>query len=157
MEYKKWVNRLSFFVPRTWWKSWGGEFIHTFECKKPQVLWSLAFQWSFSLLGSTVGPNLKVGRQGTCCWKWRLEGGVDSSLLGKGREPMLIGTPFLAIARAPPQWSGRTGGWLQMHRLSLRNNRRFKFKTARKLPIIIEKFIGIYPILVKEKPEDVNM
>ena len=47
------------------------------------------------------------------------------------------------------QCPGRTGGWLQMNRLSLRNNR-LKFKTAGKLPIILEEFYSMYPNLIKE-------
>jgi hypothetical protein len=43
-----------------------------------------------------------------------------------------------------------------MNRLSLRNNRS-KFKTAGELPIILEEFIGIYPDLIKDTPEDVNL
>ena len=35
--------------------------------------------------------------------------------------------------------------WLQMNRLSLRNNR-LKLKTAEKLPIILEEFIEYIPI-----------
>ena len=46
--------------------------------------------------------------------------------------------------RTLEQWSGRTGSWLQMNRLSLRNNR-LKFKTAGKLPIILENFIKHTP------------
>ena len=40
------------------------------------------------------------------------------------------------------QWSGRTGSYLQMNRLSLKNNR-LKFKTAEK---ITDYFRGIYRI-----------
>ena len=36
-------------------------------------------------------------------------------------------------------WSGRTGSYLQIYRLSLRNNR-LMFKSAGKLPIILEEF-----------------
>jgi hypothetical protein len=36
-----------------------------------------------------------------------------------------------------------------MNRLSLRNNR-LKLKTAGELLIILEEFIGMYPILIKE-------
>ena len=38
------------------------------------------------------------------------------------------------------QWSGRTGSYLQMNRLSLRN-KRLKLKIAGKLPILIEEII----------------
>ena len=49
------------------------------------------------------------------------------------------------------------GNWqLQMHRLSLRNNR-LKFKTAGKLPIILEESIEYTTRFNKGKPEDVNM
>ena len=41
-------------------------------------------------------------------------------------------------------WSRRTGSELQMTWLSLRNNR-LKFKTAGKLPIILEEFIEYTP------------
>ena len=47
--------------------------------------------------------------------------------------------------QAPELWPGRTGSWLQMNQLSLRNNR-LKFKTAGKLPIILEEFIEYTPI-----------
>ena len=43
------------------------------------------------------------------------------------------------------QWSGRTSSQLQMNRLSLRNNR-LKFKTAGKLPIILEESVEYTPI-----------
>ena len=48
-------------------------------------------------------------------------------------------------------WSGieRTGGYLQMNRLSLRNNR-LKFKTAGKLPIGLEESIEYTPIYWRE-------
>ena len=45
---------------------------------------------------------------------------------------------------------------LQMNWLSLRNNR-LKFKTAGKLPIILEEFIEEYNQFSKGKPNDVNM
>ena len=38
----------------------------------------------------------------------------------------------------------------RMNRLSLLQMNRLKFKTARKLPIILEEFIEIYPNLIKE-------
>ena len=38
---------------------------------------------------------------------------------------------------------GRTGGWLQMNRLSLRNNR-LKLETSRELPITLEESIEEY-------------
>ena len=41
--------------------------------------------------------------------------------------------------------SVRTGSYLQMNRLSLRNNR-LKLTTARKLPIVLEEFIEYTPI-----------
>ena len=41
------------------------------------------------------------------------------------------------------QGSGRTGGWLQMNRLSLRNNR-LKLETLGELLIILEEFINFY-------------
>jgi hypothetical protein len=43
-----------------------------------------------------------------------------------------------------------------MNRLSLRNNQ-FKFKTAEKLPIILEEFIEEYTQFNKGKPKDVNI
>ena len=52
--------------------------------------------------------------------------------------------------------SGRTNSLLQINRLSFRHNR-LKFKNAGELPIILEEFLELYPNLVKEKPEDVNM
>ena len=51
------------------------------------------------------------------------------------------------------QWSRRTGSSFQVNRLSLRNNQ-LKFKTAGKLPIILEEFRGDFN---KGKSEDVNM
>ena len=54
-------------------------------------------------------------------------------------------------------WSGtRTGSWLQMSRLSLRNHRS-RLETAGKLPIILEEFIEYIPQINKENPEDVDM
>ena len=50
---------------------------------------------------------------------------------------------------------GRTGSYLQMNWLSLRNNR-LKLKTIRKLLIIQEEMIEYLPTN-KGKPEDVNM
>ena len=50
------------------------------------------------------------------------------------------------------QWAGRTGCWLQMSRLSLRNNR-LKVKTLGKLPIILEEFIENMPQINKAKTE----
>ena len=40
-------------------------------------------------------------------------------------------------------WSGRAGSWLQICRLNSRKNQ-WKFKTAGKVPIILEKFIEEY-------------
>ena len=51
--------------------------------------------------------------------------------------------------------SGRTGSSLQMNQLSLRDNQ-LKFKTAGKLPVILEEFME-YTRLNKGKPVDVNM
>jgi hypothetical protein len=45
--------------------------------------------------------------------------------------------------------SGRTGSYLQMNRLSLRNNR-LKFKTAGELPIVLEEFIEYTPRLKRK-------
>ena len=53
------------------------------------------------------------------------------------------------------QWSGRTNSWLQMNRLSLRNNP-FKFKTWGELLINLEECMEMPQInIVKSK--DVNM
>ena len=48
------------------------------------------------------------------------------------------------------QWMGRTGSWLQMNRLSLRNNRVKVIKTAGKLPSLLEDIYRICPNLIKE-------
>ena len=42
-------------------------------------------------------------------------------------------------------WLGRTDSYLQMKRLSLRNNQ-LKYETSGELPIILEKFIEYTPI-----------
>ena len=69
------------------------------------------------------------------------------------REKNVIQDPLVFIRRrfyhTPNQWSGRTGSWLQMNWLSLRNNR-LKFKTAEKLSIILEEFVEYTPNLIKE-------
>ena len=46
----------------------------------------------------------------------------------------------LNIVTSTQHCSGRTGGWLQMNRLSLRNNR-WKFETSGELPIALEESI----------------
>ena len=54
--------------------------------------------------------------------------------------------PKISLITVPEMWkpwSGRTGSELQMNQLSLRNNR-LKFKTAGKLPIVLEEFIEEY-------------
>ena len=59
------------------------------------------------------------------------------------------------VDQDPSLWSGNTGGWLQMNRLSLRNNQ-LKFKTPGKLPILSEEYIEYIQFNIA-KPEDVNM
>ena len=56
---------------------------------------------------------------------------------------------FSAWMKVRDQWSPRTGSWLQMNRLTLRNNQ-LVLKTAGKLPTILEEFIQLYPNLIKE-------
>ena len=58
--------------------------------------------------------------------------------------------PKISPVTGKTRWSGRTGSMLQMNSLSLRNNR-LKFKTARKLPIILGGSYRIYhPNLIQE-------
>jgi hypothetical protein len=52
--------------------------------------------------------------------------------------------------------SGRTGGSLQMNRLSFRNNHRLKLETSGGLPMILEESMEEYTSQVKAKLEDVN-
>jgi hypothetical protein len=54
-----------------------------------------------------------------------------------------VGCRIARILTHYKQWMERTGSWVQMNRLSLRNNR-LKFKTAGELPIILEEFIEEY-------------
>ena len=68
--------------------------------------------------------------------------------LGKARPhnvSKVFGQSIIDLTSARFYWSGRTGSYLQMNRLSLRNNR-LKFKAAGKLPIILEEFIEYTPI-----------
>ena len=53
-----------------------------------------------------------------------------------------------------PIMGGEPAVSLQMNRLS---NNRLKFKTAGKLLIIFRGIYRIYPNLIEENPEDVNM
>ena len=60
--------------------------------------------------------------------------------------------PYIRLS--PPSWlgrlwSGRTGSWLRMNRLSSRNNR-LKFKTVGKITDHFRGIYGIYPNSIKE-------
>ena len=56
---------------------------------------------------------------------------------------------FLLPVGGGDHWTGRTGCWLPMNRLSWRNNR-LKLKTLGQLPIILEEFIEYTPHLAKK-------
>jgi hypothetical protein len=51
--------------------------------------------------------------------------------------------------RYPEQYKAMIGSWLQMNRLSSRNNR-WKFKIVGELPIALEEFIEYTPDLIME-------
>ena len=53
----------------------------------------------------------------------------------------------------PKQWSGRTGSYLHIHWLTLRNKRLKFIKTAGKSPIVLEELIGIHPKFNKKMVE----
>ena len=55
-----------------------------------------------------------------------------------------INPKLVNIYNSQHQWLGRTDGYLQMNRLSLRNNR-LKFKTSGGLPITFKEFMEYTP------------
>ena len=85
-----------------------------------------------ALWGSSNGEN---------SWNAKLEDKISAIFEGRRITLEIRATSHL--------WLGRAGSWLQINRLSLRNNR-LKFKTAGNLPINLEEFYRIYPNLIKE-------
>ena len=68
--------------------------------------------------------------------------------LGKARPhnvSKVFGQIIIDLTSARYYWSGRTGSYLQMNRLSLRNNR-LMLETAGKLPVVLEEFIEYTPL-----------
>ena len=82
-------------------------------------------------------------------WMWRgsifARRRTRTHVLEESRHEWMTTKVHGPIVGTSHQWSGRTGSWLQMNRPSLRNDR-LKFKTARKLPIVLEEFIEYSPI-----------